>query len=649
MAKKSDKEKGVLKHSLLSQEEAKKLQKYPYAAKINIDDKEVFIAERKRYIEEVEELRSAWDLPNRWQECRDQYDGVVETKDFPWEDCSNLHIHITSMTVDVMKTKAKAQMFVSPMMLVKPLPGQVGEGLYPKLALKEKFMDYKAQEELDIEEKLDPILQDAINIGTGIGKLFYSRRIERDALVSRVYDPTEDDIENFKLDYADDEGTAAYKRYLKDLERGISVEVWAVSDEVLEDNPKISYVKLEDLYLRPDIVDIDNQREISERLTYTWRELVDHVKQGYFNLGESVLEDLKAKYEKDFHKRIYEAYETICYYDYEKTDTPKKIVVTWLKEEGDYLLRAITFPYLHRKAYYVPYYIKKRADSFYGDGIAERLKYTNKAMDTMWNQIADSGALRNAPTFVAVKDSGFDPSEKKYGPAKIWWVAQKGNVEALNAGGMPSEMVNLIMRLERYAEWQTGVTAYASGRESPVDPNAPASKAYMLLKESNLRINDSIKQLHKGNKNVFEQLEKLVYQHMRGNKLSFNVMVGENIETQPITKKTIGLKVRYVPQMADITENKEFQKEQDLKFGQYLMQIPLVQSVPTALRTILEIQVRNQGGQWERSLDKILGKENEGITPSPVAAPAVQIPGVSVPQGAPAAPGIPAAPLNIKR
>ena len=636
--KKDDKpEPGSLKTRLVSPAQAKLLIKFPYASPIKIDDESLLIKTCEKEIEHMLSLRTERGLVEKWQKARDQYAGVTEDKDFPWDDCSNLHIHITAMTVDVLNTKAQAQMYVSPMMVLKPLPGQISTAntdLYSDIDLKERFLDYKVQEEIGIEEKLDPVYQDAINIGTGIAKVSYLRKIDFDSTVSQMYESNATDIRNFKIDFEKDNNSDVYKQYLKDLigdgteedPVGISVEVWMQSDEIVYDNPEASYVQLDDLMIRPDIANIEDQRVIGENVKFTWLELCNNFEQGFFQ-NKQILTELREKYpDNEYARKIYTAREVICYYDYEKTNRPKRVVITYLTEEKR-MLRAITFPYQHRKPYYVLFYIKRVPGSAYGEGMAERLENANKGLNSLWNQTVDAGTLRNAPGFKAIKGANFDPTIKRWGPAVIWWVSTIKDVEAFPIGGMSAEMLGLIGKLERYGEWQTGVSAYASGRESPSDPNAPASKAYLLLKESNLRLNKMIRQLHKGNKEVIEMIDKLIYQYTKRDKVPFVIGKGEAFETQPITKKILGLKVNYIPQLSDITENKEAQKESDMKFGTYLM--PILANVPTSQREILKIQIRNQGGAWIKAMDKLLPAEATKTPPPDTSIPGGPVGGIA--------------------
>lgn len=83
----------------------------------------------------------------------------------------------------------------------------------------------------------------------------------------------------------------------------------------------------------------------------------------------------------------------------------------------------------------------------------------------------------------------------------------------------------------------------------------------------------------------------------------------------------MGLKVLYMPQLSDIAVNKDLQKRQDLMFAQFLLQTPEVMQDPIKKRAIMEILVRNEGGQWEKNLNKILGEVQpllpEGVPGSP--------------------------------
>lgn len=619
--KKEEKNKEILKQELVAPPENLR---FPYNVPFKFaseDEEMIVITEADKFITSVEDKRNTYNLLEAWENGRNAYEGLVEEKDFPWDDSSNLWIHITSMTVDILKVKAKSQAWVEPAMVLKPLPGQSGEKLYNSIALKEKSLNYKVMDvsEADAENSLDPVWEDAINLGTGIAKILYSRKIDNDNLVLEIYESTKEDIIRFMGDFEKYRGTQEYKDYMTQLvgegteqdPMGTSTEVWMNADEVTKDGAEILYVKLEDLYVDPEIPKIEDQPQICEKQKYTWMDMVQYENSGFFNKG--VQEFLKARYPKSFGRKDYDVVEVSRYYNLEKGKLTK--IKFWYLKDEKKIISSITYPFMHRKYNYIPYYIKRRSDFFYGEGMAKRLKDTNKALNQLWNQVVDSGTWRNAPMLKAVENK-FDPSVKKYGPATIMWLKNNINdLDVLNVAGVSAnEVINLISRIERYAEWLTGVTAYMTGRESPLDPNAPMGKAYMLLKESNLRIGDFIKSLHHSNIELYRQIDSIIYQFAHGSKIPYETRRGEKVEVDFVPRKIYGIKVRYIPQLSDIVVNKELQKEQDSNFGDKLLQAQCIVSNPVALRTIYEILIRNQGGRWEEALDKILPPE---VQPTP--------------------------------
>lgn len=627
--------------------------RYKYGAKLKLSDADAktIIEDIDNEISEIKAIRSKQGLAEQWQEDRDQYDGVVEYKDFPWRNSSNLHIHITKMTVDIMKVKAKAQMFVKPMMLLKPYPGQTGdENLYNNIKRKEEYLDTKIREEMEIENILDPVLEDAINLGTGILKSQYIRQIET-VTDAEVYAP--EDITKFEDTFKAQKTTETYKANHALLKAGKTIEVYSEQDELIKDGPELSYVKLDDLYLRPDIPDINKHRVIAEKIKMQWYDIQAFANSGFFDKG--IIDELKKKHEKDYNKIEYIGWETNYLWDYDNTGKPKRCIITYL-EDTKRVLRAIAFPFIHRQPNYDFYYIKRSPDSIYGKGLAKSLAHTNRALNNCWNQVIDSGTIRNAPQYKAKKDV-LDPTTKEIGPAVIWWVEGNINdIEVLYAGGNPVEMTNLISKLERYAEYITGVTAYMSGRESPLDPNAPMGKAYMLLKESNLRVNEAIKQLHNSNKNLFFKIDKLLYQYIAGEKLTYGFTGTEKYEPLEISKSVMGIRVQYIPQLSDITVNKELEAQEDMRFAVFLLAQPPIQQNPIAYKAIIELLVRNKGGQWEKSMDKLGLTQPKakpgGATPGAMGLP--QMPGISQIPGIPQIPGMPGtmapntgAPTNI--
>ena len=573
----------------------------PFGYKLTLKDGEIkqIVKDCKQEIEVIKNKRRELLLEEDWSDWRDLYNGVTTFRDYPWPEASNFHIHVTAMTVDIGKTKTKQQMFISPMMILKSMPTDNTTDIITNVKIKENFMNYKVLEELEAETNLDAVLSDAWLLGAGIAKLKYLRLKEQ---VRKTGYYTYLELEKFQTDFENSKDTKEYKRNLKLLEKGESVRVVYDTEEIIIDNPVIEHVQLENLYVRPDIPDLSKQRVIGEKSILTWLEVLDLVDEGY--IEKSVTDELKKRHEKDYYKRDYTLWECRTFWKYDDTKKKKRIIITYFEDE-DLPAKVITYPFEHNQPDYIFYYIKKKAGSIYGEGIGKRLNPSNRALNALWNQTIDSGSLRNAPVFQAPRDS-FDPTAKKYGPATIWWTKAGAEIKPVYTGGHPAEIVQLISKMERYIEIHTGISQYASGQESPTDPRAPASKAYMLLKESNLRINDCIKQLHKSNKKLFELVDSLLWQYSIQDEMGYYFKKDGQEVSEKMSRSILGIKVQYIPQLSDITISKEVEKEENIKFATFLMGHPLIGTNPKAQREILEILIRNQGDVWEKNINNLI-------------------------------------------
>jgi hypothetical protein len=164
---------------------------------------------------------------------------------------------------------------------------------------------------------------------------------------------------------------------------------------------------------------------------------------------------------------------------------------------------------------------------------------------------------------------------------------------------------------QRYAEWIIGVSAYMSGRESPIDPNAPASKAYMLLQEANIRINAYIRKIDLSNQKTWFQLDRLYYQNFDEEDNYFGDPKEEGDGFDSITRKELNIPVQYIPQLSDISINKALEREENTKTGLMLLQFPTITQNPEATRKVLEIILRSAGGEWDKQIDVLLPSEKE--------------------------------------
>ena len=60
-------------------------------------------------LEDIEERRTA--RMTQWRKWRDQYEGKVQAKDFPWKNASNVHVPLTAIDTDAIHANMMNRIF----------------------------------------------------------------------------------------------------------------------------------------------------------------------------------------------------------------------------------------------------------------------------------------------------------------------------------------------------------------------------------------------------------------------------------------------------------------------------------------------------------------------------------------------------------
>lgn len=593
---------------------------YGETLKFKDTEQTAIISDIQNYIAQVKAQRQALNIEQEWKDCIDLYDGNVEDKTFPYEFSHNLHVHITSMVCDILSEKIKKNGFVRPMMLAQPKPSLQN---YEEFAIqkKEAFINDKFYGEMDAENQLSLVIDDSIKLGTGTGKLKHTRESEPIRSLE-VYEATFADLGRFKDDFSDSKGTKIYRENLNLLMKKIQdkdkepLSVWVEKEEIVKYQPELLWVDPFNLYIDCYIKDLRYHRIIAEKIDgKSWQELEAYFNTEYFDKSNMVLlDDIKKKYgqNNEYQKKKYTLWEcNIRNLKYKNKDI--NAIVTYIEEMPTKIAKAISFPYaLKNQSNYHIYKIMDRRNSIYGVGLPSRLKATNIAINEFWNLQLDSAEFTIAPMMIGnISSPDFDPSTKKFGPAIMWWLGPNDKITPFPNNKSLGESYNLLEYLHRYAEWITGVSAYMAGQAAPMDPRAPASKAYMLLQESNLRILSYIRKIDASNTILFDQIDKLYYQYYNESIKYFKKSDEAEYEGNGITRKELGTPVNWIPQLSDITINKALEKEENFKMAAFLQSQPMVAKMPKAQRKIIEIILRAQGNVWEKSIKDFLPDSKE--------------------------------------
>lgn len=589
-----------------------------YGDELKLSDAEqkTIIQDIKSHIDKVKIQRQQLGIENEWNLSLDMRNGVTEPKDFPAEDSHNLHIHMTLMTGDILREKVVKRTFQRPMMIAFEKPGY--ETDMAVIKRKQNYCNDKILNEVNLEDALNPVYDDAIFLGTGICKITHVREISA-VRTLKIYEASLEGKTKFIEDFEGDSHSQLYKDNLKKLDdkiMALDVEplaLWVDEEQINRYQPEVKWVDPFNLYIDCYEPNLKFHRVIPEKMAdIGWFRLKSYFEQGYFK-ETKILDELIKRYKDndEYLKRTYTIWETNYKYKNAKGDDITAII-TYVDECEDFVARAISFPYITNRPNYEIFKIRDKRGSIYGTGLAVILEPTQKAINEMWNLMLDSAEYTVAPMMIAnVANQDFDPTTKTIGPGKIFWLGLQDKLQPLNNNHNIQDGYHILEFLHRYQEWTSGISAYMTGRESPIDPSAPASKAYMLLQESNLRINAYIKKIDQSNVRVWEQLDELYYQYFINEKKYYRSGDKAEYTTDIISRKDLGTPVVWIPQLSDISINKALEKEENMKMGMYLQAQPMVSKMPNAQRKILEIQLRSAGGVWEKEIATLLPDATE--------------------------------------
>jgi len=506
-------------------------------------------AEETKIIEEIDEeiktIQAERDsfcdegLEAKWQKEKDLYEGIVEPSDYPWEGSANYHIPVTASLIDILSIKAKKQAIMpEPMVILEPQETltDADKKVVDLIKDRENKLEIYLRHNVDIDKIYTPLFRNAAMNGVGILKICYENEQEERKYYD-VYTPTKEDITRYLKDYADKLEDEKVKEQFNLLQSGETIRV--IKSEAVEiyNGVKVYRVPIEDFYVRPSIRELRRHRVIAEKFTFSWQDIEARALSGFWDRDK--VEVLKEKYPDDYYKRSYDFFEAIVKCDVKEQGKFYKYVIVY-HPDSKVIVRAIYFPYDHNRVYYVPYYIKPRDDSFYGYSISDRLKDLNKMIDNLWNITFNTSSIAHAPVIMTDNPS-LDLTTRNWGPLSVLTKPKGSSIDVLKLDMPQMDTMGLFEWSIKLSEMSTGISAtLMSGGELSRDPRAPAAKTAMLLRESNIIIEDAITELQQGTQELALQVESLCAQYGL-------------IEYQP---ESLKIKVNYIPQGGQIPIDK---------------------------------------------------------------------------------------------
>lgn len=468
------------------------------------------------HLEALENERTTNGLAAKWKERDAQYDGELEAnKAIPF----NLHLHQSKIKVDaICRAIKEAFMDVEPIVDVSPRPDMERKDGREVCDRQAEFIDYAMDEEIKPEAAFDKIAKCAVKKFVGIGKLCWSYRRERRKR-EESYEGTPEGLEQFLNTYPEAKDPTSkefllYKHYIRKIMSGQRVDIVAHYKDTINNNPELKYIKIEDFWVRNNCnywEGLRTEHFIAEDQKYTYWELKQKQDDGEFKNIEQLFSANKDDAEKtkddgqslDYMVKEYDVVECTMYFKLDEADDEEVKIKAWFGRDKKVFLGCILYPYYSIDIDYIPFFPTLNEHGFYGDArsIMYELRDSNIAMDVLLNLALYGLYLRNTLTPIVFEGSQVEQamSDKTWDPTQPLVLDEltddvRKGIDFVQWPNLDmNSTLTLIEMLRRDQSDTSKVSDLTTGRESQLDPSAPAAKTMALLEQSGLGIKEYIR------------------------------------------------------------------------------------------------------------------------------------------------------------
>lgn len=601
----------------------------------------------------LREERKELKLAEEWASRDNQYNGDLKpNKKLHF----NLHSHQSKIKEDAIVRAINAATLESdPIIDVSPRPEYEKEGGKEVCDAQAQFLDYEMDENIKPNHQFVLINHDAVRKYVGIGKIEWAYRKERrkrEEQYNGEWTPKVDDkkqpivgqdgqvqlenkaLEEFMSNYPDAE--KRYPAIVKQIAKGEKVALVVEYFDVIENNAKIRYVAIEDFWVCNSCQGnwgLKDTHLVVERQQMRWNELEEKQENDEFeNVNE--LADMKEDSEGLEHTtKDYTVYEMTTYFKRDDEDEEIKIKC-WFGDkaaqdggdsEGSLVyLGSIFYPYFGFDIDYIAFYIKKNNDGFYGKArsVALDLRDSNIAQDAILNLALHSAYVRNILTPIVKEGSEIEAQfiENRWTDGKPLSVDQMTDKVSDAVGFLqyPQVDMNQLLAmdnvLKRIDSDVSGVSDLMTGRESPSDPRAPATKTMALLNQSGVNVKDYITiYIHSFNI-LMSNLLALYYQmsreerKFRVNERSSQVTGGNPFSG--IKRDMMVARTTIQSRAASFAFDKINEKNENMAAFQLLSTSPYAMTQPAVQFEALKLLMRSWSPAWKNLSDTLLSPQD---------------------------------------
>jgi len=467
-------------------------------------DLELDVATQERLVREAEHLVDSYEKDGEtveWHhnliEWDHQYEGILPPKDYPWEGCANYHVPITEMNVNAYYARIIRRFRGMDYLRVKAY-----KEIQERAILTQRYLRYLFLKKLQWVDLGMTTFRDIIKFGTGV----YCTTFTFEERKKRVVVP------KIKIKKTKDPITGA--------EIPEEELYYAIEEHIYyEMAPKVEWVSLFDYFRSNDsdrfATPVWEARRIWKSAVDLWKlgneeeydpdNVKDILMKDLDKLNESISINEKRKGVEYLPER-----ELIEFWGWMRlTDDPlaepQRIVLTYDRKSKKFL-RAIRFPYFFDESNFTIINFERRANTWRGRGICEKLEHLNAELDKLHNIHIDSSALVASKSFKKKRGADTNFLLTDFYPGVVWTVNRMDDIEVMELGSTPVSVLNEMNALTNLGERQTGIGSLQMGQESGAVSQPTASGQLAVLQEGNVLSDEISKEFSEGTIRIARQV-----------------------------------------------------------------------------------------------------------------------------------------------
>jgi len=598
---------------------------YMNKIKLSPEQEKRLVDEIMDEIEEIEKERSMESLVDKWDALDNQYEGKIQ------EDTRlqfNLNRNITKPIVDRVANFIKQGYFESdPVYAISPRPEFAKEGGQDVCDRQQDFLDYKL-DNLYFEAPVGKGVLCSVKKGTGILKIFHdiktvNRHREEEysgkmSVVGMQGDQIITDSKGLKEFLANwPDAPKDYPGLVKKLTEGKDIRFIAKYKEVVYNDPRIQFVELKNFFVRLATDGYEGLKEcrlMAELMNMSYWELKKEEAKGKFeNIDDLISDDKGGKIAK-YNQENFDFYECSYFFRLNEDDEEETRVLCWIAKDKKKLIGAFYYPY-DFGSHYLPLYISKNRNGFYQPGLAEYVTDSNIAQSAILNLILGGMYLQNMVTPITDEGSVTDMQflEKRWMLGVPINIPKGEKADFLQNHMSPVDVnggLTMLQFMKGEDEERVQSSSLMSGGQTPLDPNAPASKTIALLKQAGIPIKEYISAMTPSFNEMAYIFLQIYYEASKGEEgLKYRInperVVGDN-PFAVIPRSELAARTTIQAQAYAFDFDKVQAKIEDLGLYKTVRMEPLIAKNPEAVYYLLKTLIKGWTNKWRVMIDKLL-------------------------------------------